>query len=62
MPKLRNVSPLGDLEVDGVGFVEAGATFEVDDEVADRFTNQAEVFEVVDTKPAKPTKVEETNA
>lgn len=47
MPTFRNVSPLGDLEVTGVGFVEHGATFVVDDDAADGLAGQVENFELV---------------
>lgn len=48
---LRNVSPLGDLEVTGVGLVESGHTFTVDDDAAEGLVHQAEHFELV--KPRK---------
>jgi hypothetical protein len=54
MPTLRNVSGLGDLDVDGVGFVESGATFDVDDDTAERLLRQAENFEQVGASPVAP--------
>lgn len=38
--ELRNTSPLGDLEIVGVGLVEAGATFEAPDEIAKSLLEQ----------------------
>ena len=57
MATLRNVSGLGDLEVDGIGLVEAGATFEVDDDTAERLLRQAVNFveasaSILDPAPA----------
>jgi hypothetical protein len=44
---LRNVSGLGDLEVAGLGLVDAGATFTVDDELGEVLARQVEHFEVI---------------
>lgn len=50
--KVRNISPVGAVEVLG-RLVEAGATFEVSDEDAARLLEQPGNFEAV---PATPTK------
>ena len=51
MPTLRNISGLGDLEINGVGLVEAGATFEGPDELAEALSRQADNFEVIASDP-----------
>ncbi len=51
MPTFRNISGLGDLEINGVGLVEAGATFEVPDELAEALSRQADNFEVIASDP-----------
>lgn len=52
MPTLRNISGLGDLDIEGVGFVAAGATFDVTDAQAERLVCQVENFVPVTTKKA----------
>lgn len=52
---LRNISGLGDLDIAGVGFIEAGATFDVDDEIGESLAHQEANFEVVTTKKPKTT-------
>lgn len=46
MPTLRNINPLGDVDIAGVGSVKARDTFEVSDEVADRLLEQADNYEL----------------
>lgn len=49
--KLRNISPLGPLDVPGLGLVlEPGGEFEVDDKVGASLLEQVGNFEQVDTK------------
>lgn len=50
---LQNVSGLGDLEVAGLGLVEAGSTITVDDELGEALARQAEHFTVVEPKKSK---------
>lgn len=54
---LRNVSSLGDLEVAGLGLVDAGATVTVDDELGEALARQTEHFELVrERAPKAPAK------
>lgn len=61
----KNISPLGDLEVVGVGLVAAGDEFEATGDLAESLLKQSESFERTDdphkTAPAekKPTKAKE---
>jgi hypothetical protein len=54
MPTLRNISPLGDLYVDGHGVVVAGADFDVTEEQAISLVHQLENFELVGTTWTPP--------
>ena len=48
MPKLRNINPLGDMDVVGVGSVKAGETFEVSAELAKELLEQVGNYEPVE--------------
>jgi len=47
MPKLRNINPLGDVDIVGVGPVKAGEEFEVSDDLAERLLEQPSNYEAV---------------
>ena len=51
MPTLKNINPLGDVDIVGVGSVKAGDTFEVSDALAKSLLEQASNYELV--KPSK---------
>jgi hypothetical protein len=59
MPKLRNVSPQGALDVFGRR-VERGAEFEVTDQQAERLLKQPRNFEPVKQSTRKSEKAEES--
>jgi hypothetical protein len=55
MPKFKNVSPQGDLEVPVLGrAVKAGETFEVSAELAEGFAAQPDVWQSVGSVPVVP--------
>jgi hypothetical protein len=54
MTTLRNVSPLGDLYVNGHGVIPAGGEFTVADGEADTLIHQAENFELTTTPVTVP--------
>lgn len=56
MPTLKNTNPLGAVHIHKVGFVEAGAEFEVSDDLAASLLRQRGNYELVAPKsPAAPT-------
>lgn len=57
MPLIRNTNPTGDIWNKHTGFLSAGDTVEVSDEVAAELLEQVGNFEIA--KPAKPAKTED---
>lgn len=63
MPRFKNVSKLGDLLIAGVGFVEAGETFDVSPDQVEAFEGQTENYEAVpDGTPPAPTPAKPVDA
>jgi hypothetical protein len=51
MPKFKNVSPVGELELPTLGFVvPAGGVVDVDDATAEGFLLQPDVWKPIDSK------------
>lgn len=54
MPTLKNVCPMGDIELHDVGLIEAGAEFEVSEARAERLLKQRGNYELVSKSSATP--------
>lgn len=53
MPRIKNVNPTGDIWNRHTGFLAAGESVEVTDDVAAELLEQVGNFELDNTKPAK---------
>ena len=60
--KFKNVSPLGDLDIPGVGIVPAGHQFEVSGDLAESFLKQPENFTRVDKPKSRSTEADDDSA
>lgn len=52
MEKIRNISPVGDLDVPGVGVIKAGDTADVPDDIGETLLRQTANFALA--QPAQP--------
>ena len=60
--KFKNVSPLGDLDIPGVGIVPAGHTFEASGDLAESFLKQPENYTRTDKPKSRSTEADDDSA